>query len=60
METYLWFNLVLGAIAVIVRVFLLGYKVYPRTTEHSRLEDAVAVMVGTGLAAWAIVLLLNT
>jgi hypothetical protein len=51
-KTILWVYLVINILVVGVRLALLGMNDYPRRSTHSRADDALAAIIGIGMAIW--------
>jgi hypothetical protein len=53
MNAYLITSIVLGVIAILVRLGCMAWSDYPRTVTYSRGEDAFLLLVSLGFALWA-------
>ncbi|EIQ01119.1 hypothetical protein OpiT1DRAFT_05687 [Opitutaceae bacterium TAV1] len=60
MKTFLILYIVLVSMSLLARLALLSFNSgYPRTTKHTRFEDVLAVVLGSGALGWAVWLLVN-
>lgn len=53
METYIKVSFWTGVIVIALRCITLAWGKYPRTTDHSRASDVLAMLIQAGIVIWA-------